>query len=81
MALRAEHELHRRRRSRNAGLGLVLALFVALVFGLTMVKIGNGWKAEGFDHQPRNSLLPAEPLAAPDAAPAPDAPATNGGQP
>ena len=42
MALRAEHELHRRRFSRNIGLGLTLAAFVALVFALTLVKIARG---------------------------------------
>ena len=42
MALRAEHELHRRRFSRNVGLGLTLAAFVALVFALTLVKIARG---------------------------------------
>lgn len=41
MALRTEHELHVRRRSRNLGLGLVLGLFVALVFGLSVVKISH----------------------------------------
>ena len=39
MGLAREHELHRRRASRNIGLGLVLAAFVALVFGLTVVKV------------------------------------------
>lgn len=34
-----EHELHQRRWGRNLGLGLVLATFVALVFGLTIVKV------------------------------------------
>jgi hypothetical protein len=34
-----EHELHRRRWSRNLGLGLVLGAFVAVVFGLTIVKV------------------------------------------
>lgn len=37
-AFREEHELHRRRWSRNLGLGVVLALFVALIFGLTIAK-------------------------------------------
>ena len=36
------HELHRRRLGRNIGLGLVLAAFVALVFGLTVVKVTGG---------------------------------------
>jgi hypothetical protein len=35
------HSLHKRRFSRNLGLGLVLAAFVALIFGLTVVKVGN----------------------------------------
>ncbi len=39
MALSRQHELHKRRFSRNLGLGLVLAAFVALVFGLTVVKV------------------------------------------
>ena len=33
------HEIYSRRRSRNVGLGLVLAAFILLTFGLTMVKI------------------------------------------
>lgn len=37
-----EHELHRRRKGRNIGLGLVLAAFIALIFGLTIVKVGGG---------------------------------------
>ncbi|MGO4916983.1 hypothetical protein [Pseudogemmobacter sp. W21_MBD1_M6] len=41
MALGKEHELHTRRFSRNLGLGLVLAGFVAIVFGLTVVKVTN----------------------------------------
>ncbi len=39
MAIHRDHELHRRRWGRNAGLGLVLIAFVALVFGLTIVKV------------------------------------------
>lgn len=42
MALRTEHELHRRRFSRNLGVGLSLAAFVVLVFLLTVVKITQG---------------------------------------
>ena len=42
MVLRVEHELHQRRFSRNLGLGLVLAAFVALVFALTVVKVTQG---------------------------------------
>ena len=39
MAFREPHELHKRRWGRNLGLGLVLAVFVSLVFGLTIVKV------------------------------------------
>lgn len=39
MDLDVEHELHARRKSRNMGVLLVLLAFVALVFGLTVVKV------------------------------------------
>lgn len=42
MALRVEHELHRRRLGRNVALALVLLGFVGLVFGLTLVKTKRG---------------------------------------
>lgn len=60
MPLNAEHEIHGRRRSRNVGLGLVLVAFVALVFGLTVVKVQQGDLMEAYDHQPRVSVLPPE---------------------
>ncbi|MDH5453823.1 MAG: hypothetical protein OEX14_10770, partial [Paracoccaceae bacterium] len=41
MAIHRDHELHTRRRGRNLGLGLVLVGFVAIVFGLTVVKVTN----------------------------------------
>lgn len=39
MPLTREHELHKRRRGLNTGVGLVLGGFVVLVFLLTFVKI------------------------------------------
>lgn len=60
MAIGREHELHQRRFGRNLGLGLVLVGFVVIIFGLTVVKVSNGNMIEGYDHQPRSSLLPAE---------------------
>ncbi len=45
---RESHEIHKRRFGRNLGLGLVLAAFVALVFGLTFVKV----TATNFDASP-----------------------------
>lgn len=42
MSFPKQHEIHKRRFSRNAGLGLVLAAFVVLVFGLSLVKVTRG---------------------------------------
>jgi len=44
------HELYARRRSRNRGLGLVLAAFVVLLFSVTIVKLHEGADMRGFDH-------------------------------
>jgi hypothetical protein len=63
MSLARAHDLHRRRLGRNIGLGLGLAAFVALVFGLTIAKIGSGGTIQGFDHTAR-SLDPARPVPA-----------------
>lgn len=41
MTIRAEHEIHTRRRGRNLGVGLMLGGFVLLVMVLTYVKITN----------------------------------------
>ncbi len=61
MALKAEHEIHKRRASRNIGLGLVLAGFVGLMFALSVVKIRTLGAVEGFDHVVRPQLAePAE---------------------
>jgi hypothetical protein len=53
------HELYGRRRSRNRGVGLVLAGFAALVFAVTIVKLSQGHQMQGFDHTLRPELLPA----------------------
>lgn len=39
MAITKLHDMHTRRKSRNVGLGLVLATFVVLILGLTVVKV------------------------------------------
>lgn len=61
MTIRATHELHHRRFSRNLGLGLVLLGFVAIMFGLTVVKVTRGGTMQGYDHVVRPELLPADP--------------------
>lgn len=38
--IRATHPLHQRRLSRNIGLAVVLVLFVGIVYGLTIAKVG-----------------------------------------
>ena len=61
--MRVEHELHTRRRGRNFGVGLLLVSFVALIFGLTVVKtlsLGNIVELEKFDHVARPQLVPQE---------------------
>jgi len=54
--IRAEHELHSRRKSRNIGLGLTLVGLVAVVFGLTVVKVTRGDPMQGFDHVVRPEM-------------------------
>lgn len=54
--LRATHELHKRRLSRNLGVGLALVALVAVVFGLTVVKVTRGDPMERFDHVARPAL-------------------------
>lgn len=42
MGFPEQHELHKRRFGRNLGVALVLAAFVALLMGLTVVKVTRG---------------------------------------
>ena len=54
--IKATHELHARRRGRNLGVGLSLAAFILVVFGLTVVKMRDGASLEAFDHVVRPGL-------------------------
>jgi hypothetical protein len=56
MAFRPDHELHRRRFSRNLGVGLVLGAFVALVFALSIVKITQGDRMHANDSLPGGGM-------------------------
>ncbi len=58
MAITREHELHRRRSSRNVGLAIALVGFIALVFGLTIAKVQGGASLQAFDHSYRPALDP-----------------------
>ncbi len=56
--LKATHELHKRRLSRNVGTGLALAGLIAVVFGLTVVKVTRGDPMQAFDHSVRPEIEP-----------------------
>lgn len=58
--LRPTHELHKRRFSRNLGVGLTLVAFIALVFGLTIAKVQGGGTLQAYDHTFRPALLPQD---------------------
>ncbi|WP_444667054.1 hypothetical protein [Cereibacter changlensis] len=60
MAFPAQHEIYKRRLSRNVGLGLTLVAFIVLVFGLTMVKVMQVGQMQAFDHVVRPEMLPAD---------------------
>ncbi len=59
MAIRATHDLHRRRLSRNVGVGIALVAFVAVMFGLTVAKVSQTGPVQGFDHVVRPELIEA----------------------
>lgn len=54
--IKATHELHERRKSRNIGVGLTLLAFIALVFALTVVKVTRGDPMQAFDHVVRPEM-------------------------
>lgn len=63
MAIQVEHEIHTRRKGRNLGVGLLLIGFIAIVFGLTVVKVlqlGDAAQFEKFDHVARPQIIPEE---------------------
>lgn len=60
MSFQPEHEIHRRRFSRNLGVGLALLGFIALVFALTVVKVTRGTSMQGYDHVVQPEMAPVE---------------------
>ncbi len=63
MVIKVEHELHQRRKGRNIGVGLLLAGLIAIVFGLTVVKVlqlGDARQFETYDHVARPQIIPEE---------------------
>ena len=55
-ALKATHDIHQRRFSRNLGVALALVGLVVIILGLTVVKVKRGDGMERFDHVVRPSL-------------------------
>ena len=63
MTIQVEHEIHTRRKGRNYGVGLLLAGFISIIFGLTVVKVlqlGEVAQFEKFDHVARPQIIPQE---------------------
>jgi hypothetical protein len=63
MTIQVEHEIHNRRKGRNYGVGLLLAGFIVIIFGLTVVKVlqlGEVAQFEKFDHVARPQIIPEE---------------------
>tara|TARA_X000001036_G_scaffold90939_1_gene83281 strand:+ start:267 stop:446 length:180 start_codon:yes stop_codon:yes gene_type:complete len=53
-------EISKRRSSTNIVLGLILAIFVMLIFSVTVVKLSNGDKMQAYDHVLRPEILTDE---------------------
>jgi len=53
-------EINKRRSSTNIMLGLILAIFVILIFSVTVVKLSNGDKMQAYDHVLRPEMLKDE---------------------
>ncbi len=60
MELKVTHDLHKRRYSRNLGVALTLVALIALIFGLTVVKVTRGDPMQAFDHAVRPELTARE---------------------
>jgi len=60
MELKATHDLHKRRFSRNLGVALTLVALIAVIFALTVVKVSRGDAMQGFDHAVRPELTTSE---------------------
>ena len=58
--IKVEHEIHHRRLNRNVGVGLLLVALIAIVFGLSVVKVTLGHNVEKFDHVLRPALEQTE---------------------
>ena len=53
-------EINKRRSSTNIVLGSILAIFVMLIFSVTVVKLSNGDNMQAYDHVLRPEMLTDE---------------------
>lgn len=63
MTMKVEHEVHTRRKNRNYGVLMLLLAFIAIVFGLTVVKVlqlGDLREFETYDHVARPQIVPQD---------------------
>ena len=72
-SLDATVELLRRRRGRNLAILLALIAFVALVYAISVVRIGAGIEASIREREELGLPIPGEEPPAPDATTQPDA--------
>ncbi len=59
---RVQHEIYRRRGTKNIFVGVMMGLFVVLVFLVTLVKLTSGNMMQGFDHALRPELVERQNL-------------------
>ncbi len=55
-----QHEIHARRAKNNVWLGVIMGCLVTVIFSVTVVKLSNGSKMQGFDHTLRPEMIDSE---------------------
>ena len=55
-----QHEIYSRRGRKNIWLGIIMGALVTVIFSVTIVKLANGSKMQGFDHSLRPEMVESE---------------------
>ena len=58
--LTKQHEIYTRRGKNNLWLGVIMGCLVTIIFFVTIVKLYNGSKLQGFDHSLRPEMIESE---------------------
>lgn len=58
--LNKQHEIYTRRGKNNFWLGVIMGCLVTIIFLVTIVKLSNGSKMQGFDHSLRPEMVESE---------------------